>query len=119
MTLYNKLWTAIVGTVLLGLAQFLPDNHLDLIEGVKLADMIAGAILVGYLANTKINLFAKFTAQLVAGSAPVALVSLMDGWQTNLDLWPILIALGTAAGVVAIPNPGYQLLGAAPRAVNQ
>lgn len=118
MFTYNKLWTSIVGAVLLGLAEFLPDSHLDLIEGVKLTNMIAGVILVGVIANTLWNRFAKFTAQLVAGSAPVLITSLADGWQTNLDLWPTLIAAATAVGVIGIGNKDYlPLQQAGPRAV--
>lgn len=109
---YNKLWTSILGALLLGLAEFLPDNNLSLIEGVKLVQMIAAVILVGHIANTAWNRYAKGAAQLVAGSAPVLIVQLADGWQTNLDLWPTLIAAATAVGVVAIGNKGYQLRGA-------
>lgn len=111
MTLYNKLWAAIAGTILLGLAQFLPDNHFTLIEGVQLTEMVAGTILVGYIGNTAVNRYAKFVSQLVAASAPVTLVALADGWQTNVDLWPILIAAATSAGVVGFKNKNYQFLG--------
>ena len=106
---YNKLWTSIVGAVLLGLAEFLPDSDLSLIESVKLVEMIAGVILVGYIANTTINKFAKGVAQIVAGSAPVLVIQLADGWQTNLDLWPTLIAAATAVGVLGVGNKNYPL----------
>lgn len=119
MGTYNKLWTSIVGAVLLGLAEFLPDNNLDMIESVKLVNMVAGVILVGYIGNTVINRFAKFVSQLVAGSAPVLIVGLADGWQTNLDLWPTLIAAATAVGVIGIGNKNYPLQPVAPRAVNR
>ena len=106
---HNKLWTSIVGAVLLGLAEFLPDNNLSLVESVKLVEMIAGVVLVGYIANTTINKFAKGVSQLVAGSAPVLVIQLADGWQTNLDLWPTLIAAATAVGVIGIGNKNYPL----------
>lgn len=107
MTTFNKLWVSIVGAVLLGLAEFLPDGRLDLIEDVKLVQMIAAVVLVGYIGNTSINRYAKGVAQAVAGSAPVLLVQLADGWQTNQDLWPTLVAAATAVGVIAVTNRNY------------
>lgn len=109
MFTYNKLWTSILGVVLLCLADFLPDNQLSLIEWIKLVNMTAGVILVGYIANTTINKFAKGTAQIIAGSAPVLIIQVADGWQTNLDLWPTLIAAATAVGVIGIGNKDYPL----------
>lgn len=107
MTTWNKLWTSILGVVLLGLAEFLPDNELSVTDWIKLASMVAGTVLVAQLANTAINRFAKGLCQAVAGSAPVALMQLADGWQTNQDLWVILVAAATALGVIAVPNKNY------------
>lgn len=116
MTTYNKLWTALVGTLLLGLAEFLPDGRLDILDGVKLAQMVAATYLVGYIANTAINRFAKGVAMAVSGAAPVLLVQLLDGWQFNVDLWPSLVAAATALGVIAIRNQNYApLQGITPR----
>lgn len=111
MLTFNKLWTSIAGTVLLALADFLPDNHLSFIEWVKLVEMLAAVVLVGHIANTVWNKYAKGIAQAVAGSAPVLIIQLADGWQTNLDLWPTLIAAATAVGVIGIGNKDYQLRG--------
>lgn len=107
MTTYNKLWTALVGTILLGLAEFLPDGRLDIMDDIKLANMIAATYLVGYIGNTAINRFAKGIAMAVSGAAPVLLVQLIDGWQLNSDLWPALIAAGTAVGVIGVKNLNY------------
>lgn len=113
MWTFNKLWTSIVGAVLLGLAEFLPDNDLSALDWIKLVNMAAGVVLVGQLTNTIWNKYAKGLAQLVAGSVPVLIVQLVDGWQTHLDLIPVLIAAGTAIGVISIPNVGYVLRGLA------
>lgn len=107
MTTWNKLWVSIIGVVLLGLAEFLPDNDLSVTDWIKLASMVAGTVLVARLANTTINQYAKGLCQAVAGSAPVALMQLADGWQTNQDLWVILVAAATAVGVIQIPNSDY------------
>jgi hypothetical protein len=117
VTTFNKLWVSILGAILLGLAEFLPDGHLDFGEGAKLVNMVAAAVLVGHIANTAWNRFAKGVCQVVAGSVPVLLAQLADGWQLNADLWPTLIAGATAIGVIGVKNLNYPPLQAAPRQV--
>lgn len=118
MTTYNKLWVSLVGAVLLGLVGFLPDGHLDRIEGVQLVNMLAAVVLVGHIANTTWNVYAKGVAQAVAGSAPVLIAQLQDGWQLGQDLVPVLVAAAAAIGVIAVPNLRYPpLQGPGPRPV--
>lgn len=101
---FKKLLVAIVGTVVFGLQGALSDNSLSTAELIGLIAMILTAVGTWIVPNTTVLQAAKtWAAALVIGSA-VLIPALADGWQTNADLWPVLISVLTAAGVYIAPD---------------
>lgn len=99
----NKLLAALVGTLALGLQQYLDDGRLSGVEWVLLVGMLLTALGAWLVPNTPALTAAKtWTAALVIGAGVLAPL-LADGLQ-QADIWPTLIAVLTAAGVWAAPN---------------
>jgi hypothetical protein len=100
----KKLLVAIVGAVAFGLQGALSDNLLSTVELIGLIAMVLTAVGTWVVPNTSVLQAAKtWLAALVVG-AGVLVPVLADGWQTNGDLWPVLIAVLTAAGVYVAPD---------------
>jgi hypothetical protein len=99
----KKLAVAVVGALVLGLQQYLDDNVLTSVEWVLLIGMLLAALSTWLVPNTPALATAKtWVEAIVAGTALLATL-LPDGFQQQ-DVWPVLIAVLTAAGVYAVPN---------------
>lgn len=100
----GKLVAALVGAIVYGLQGALSDNTMSTEELVGLIAMLLTAVGTWIVPNTSVLQAAKtWLAALVVG-AGVLVPALADGWQSNTDLWPVLIAVLTAAGVYVVPN---------------
>lgn len=101
---FKKLLVALVGAVVFGLQGALSDNNMSTAELIGLISLGLTAIGTWIVPNTSVLTAAKtWLAALVVG-AGVLVPALVDGWQTNADLWPIVIAVLTAAGVYVAPG---------------
>jgi hypothetical protein len=100
----KKLIAAIVGAVAFGLQTALSDGHMSTEELIGFIAMLFTVVGTWIVPNTSVLAAAKtWLAALVVG-AGVLVPALVDGWQTNTDLWPIVIAVLTAAGVYVAPG---------------
>jgi hypothetical protein len=100
----KKLLAAIVGAVAFGLQTALSDNNFSTEELIGFIAMILTVVGTWIVPNTSVLQAAKtWLASLVIG-AGVLVPQIADGWQTNADLWPVLIAVLTAAGVYVMPG---------------
>jgi hypothetical protein len=107
---WNKFAFALLMALVYGLQKFLADGSFSGLDVVATVGILAAAAAAGLATNTPWRPTLKvWMAGLVAGT-DVLIVQLADGWQTNLDLWPTLIALLQVVGVGLIPNIGYEPL---------
>lgn len=111
---FKKLIAAIVGTVAFGLQTALSDGTMTTAELIGFIAMILTVIGTWIVPNTSILAAAKtWLAALVVGSG-VLIPALVDGWQTNVDLWPIVISVLTAAGVYVAPDAPLRMVSTGP-----
>lgn len=104
---WNKFAFALFMALIYGLQKLLVDGSMSTLDWVSLIGILAAAAAAGLIPNTPwLNVAKLWAAGLVAGT-DVLLVQLADGWQTNLDLWPTLIAVAQVVGVWAVPNQNY------------
>lgn len=100
----NKLIWALVGATAFGLQGGLSDGHLDTVELIGFVGMLLTALGTWIVPNTPVLEKAKtWVAALVVGTG-VLVPHLVDGWQISADLWPVVIAVLTSAGVYVVPN---------------
>lgn len=100
----KKLLAAVVGAVAFGLQTALSDNHMSTEELIGFIAMLMTVVGTWIIPNTSVLAAAKtWLAALVVGAGVLA-PALVDGWQTNVDLWPIVISVLTAAGVFVAPG---------------
>ena len=100
----KKLLAAVVGAVAFGLQTALSDNLMTTAELIGFIAMLLTVVGTWIVPNTSVLQAAKtWLAALVVGSG-VLVPAIADGWQTNADLWPVVIAVLTAAGVYVLPG---------------
>jgi hypothetical protein len=100
----KKLLAAVVGAVAYGLQTALSDNVMTTAELIGFIAMLLTVVGTWIVPNTSVLQAAKtWLAALVVGSG-VLIPALVDGWQTNVDLWPVVISILTAAGVYVLPG---------------
>jgi hypothetical protein len=101
---YYKLLWALGGTLAYGLQTSLSGG----LSGPEIAGLVAmllTALGTWLIPNTPQLATAKtWVAALVVGAGVLG-PGLADGWQPDTDLWPVLIAVLTAAGVYVLPKP--------------
>lgn len=85
------------------------DGHLTAIEWVELVGFVLATLGTYIVGNSAGSRAAKtWVHALVIGSGVLAL-QLVDGWQTTVDLGPVLIGILTSAGVYVLPGPDRML----------
>lgn len=108
---YKKLIVAIAGVVAFGLQGALTDNGLSLEEGIVLGAAVLNAFGTWLLPNTAALATAKtWVNALVLGAG--AVIPLLPGGISSQEVWTIVIAVGTAAGVFLVPGPKLAARGA-------
>ena len=103
---YRKL----IGPIAGGLIYFLysgplTDGHLTVIEWVGLVSFLLATLGTYLMPNTTLLAAAKMWINALVIGAGVLVLQLADGWQTNADLGPVLLAILTTAGVYRLPGP--------------
>lgn len=107
---FNKLLWAVFMAIVLGLQRFLVDDVMSTVDWVELVSMLLAAVGTWLVPNTPALETAKTWVNALVVGAGVVLLQLADGWQTNVDLWPIIISIAAAAGVYVMPNKSqYEL----------
>lgn len=99
----NKLVWALVGTVALGLQGALTDGSMSVEEWVTVVAAALAAFGTWLVPNTPALNTAKTWVNAVVLGAGV-LVPLLAGGVTGQEVWTVVIAVLTAAGVYAVPN---------------
>jgi hypothetical protein len=100
----KKLLAALAGAVAYFLQTALSDNTMTTAELIGFIAMLFTVVGTWIVPNTSVLQAAKtWLAALVVGSG-VLIPALVDGWQTNIDLWPVVISVLTAAGVYVLPG---------------
>lgn len=103
---YRKAFVGAAGVVLsLLVAALAGDGVINLNEWANVVVLGTGAVSVGLAANVP---GAKYTKAILAAASAVAslLVSLYTGGLTTPEIWQLVVAGLTAAGVYQIPNRG-------------
>lgn len=99
----NKLLWALVGTVALGLQGALTDGSMSVEEYVTVGAAGLAAVGTWLMPNTRALAAAKtWVNALVLGAG--VLVPLLVGGVDGQEVWTVVIAVLTAAGVYAVPN---------------
>lgn len=112
---WNKFAFALLMALVYGLQKLLADNVMSGLDWVSVVGILAAATAAGLVPNTPWLTTAKLWATGLVAGVDVLIVQLADGWQTNVDLWPFIIAIAQVVGVWAIPNQNYApLRGGAP-----
>ena len=103
---YRKAFVGAAGVVLsLVVAALAGDGMINLNEWANVVVLGTGAVSVGLAANVP---GAKYTKAILAAASAVAslLVSLYTGGLTSPEIWQLVVAGLTAAGVYQVPNQG-------------
>jgi hypothetical protein len=101
---YRKLFWAIAGVIAFGLQGALTDGGLSIEEGIVLGAAVLNALGTWLIPNTPVLATAKtWVNALVLGAG--AVIPLLPDGITSQEVWTIVIAVGTAAGVFAMPGP--------------
>lgn len=99
----NKLLFALAGTIALGLQGALTDGVMTTGEWVTVVAALLAATGTWLVPNTPLLATAKtWVNALVIGSG--VLVPLLTGGVSGHEVWTVVIAVLTAAGVYAVPN---------------
>lgn len=104
---YRKLMWAILGTVAVAVQGALTDGGLSPQDYVVIAGMALAAFGTWLVPNTPQLAAAKTWVNAVVIGAGVLEVSLVGG-VTQQEVWTIVIAVLTAAGVYVVPGPQSQ-----------
>ena len=99
----NKLLFALLGTVALGLQGALTDGSMSVEEYVTVGAAALAALGTWVVPNTPALTTAKTWVNAVVLGAGV-LVPLLAGGVSGQEVWTVVIAVLTAAGVYAVPN---------------
>jgi hypothetical protein len=100
----KKLIVALIGAIVYALYTGLADNNFSPVEIIGLVAMVCTVIGTWIVPNTTVLETAKtWLAALVIGAGILA-SAIADGWQFNLDFWPVVIGVLTAAGVYIAPG---------------
>lgn len=83
----------------------LTDGHLTVIEWVGLISFLLATLGTYVMPNTTLLAAAKLWINALVIGAGVLVLRLADGWQVNVDLGPVALAILTAAGVYILPGP--------------
>lgn len=103
---YRKLIGPLVGGLIYTLYSGpLTDGRLTVIEWVGLISFVFAAIGTWLMPNTTLLAAAKMWVNALVFGLGVLTLQLADGWQTNSDLGPVLLAILTTAGVYRLPGP--------------
>ena|SRR5690349_18683448 len=103
---YAKAFAAAGGLVLsLVVAALAGDGMINLNEWANVVILGTGAVSVAIAPNVPGS---KYTKAILAGASAVAslLVSLYTGGLTSPEIWQLVVAFLSAAGVYQIPNRG-------------
>lgn len=99
----NKLIWALLGALALGLQGGFTDGSMSVGEWVTVAGAVLAAFGVWLVPNTPALATAKtWVSALVVGTGVV--VPLLPGGLSQQEIWTLVIAVLTAAGVYALPN---------------
>lgn len=99
----NKLLFALLGTAALGLQGALTDGSMSVEEYVTVGAAALAAFGTWLMPNTRFLETAKtWVNALVLGAG--VLVPLLAGGVSGQEVWTVVIAVLTAAGVYAVPN---------------
>jgi hypothetical protein len=99
----NKLLFALLGTVALGLQGALTDGSMSVEEWVTVGAAALAALGTWLMPNTPVLATAKVWVNALVLGAGV-LVPLLAGGVDGQEVWTVVIAVLTAAGVYAVPN---------------
>jgi hypothetical protein len=99
----NKLLFALLGTVALGLQGALTDGSMSVEEYVTVGAAALAALGTWLVPNTPALNTAKTWVNAIVLGAGV-LVPLLAGGVSGQEVWTVVIAVLTAAGVYAVPN---------------
>lgn len=100
---YTKLIWALAGTVALGLQGALSDGSMSVEEWVTVAAAALAALGTWLMPNTPLLTAAKTWVNALVLGAGVLVPLLTDG-ISGQEVWTVVIAVLTAAGVYAVPN---------------
>lgn len=100
---YNKLVWAVLGTVALGLKAALADNTMSTEDYVTVAAAAVAAFGTWLVPNTEALATAKLWVNALVLGAGVLLPLLPEGINGQ-EVWTVVIAVLTAAGVFVAPN---------------
>lgn len=107
----NKLLWALLGTVALGLQGALTDGSMSVEEYVTVGAAALAAVGTWLVPNTSALATAKtWVNAFVLGAG--AVIPLLPGGISSQEVWTIVIAVGTAAGVFLVPGPRLASRGA-------
>lgn len=99
----NKLLFALAGTIALGLQGALTDGVMTAEEWVTVGAALLAAVGTWLVPNTPaLNTAKTWVNALVLGAG--VLVPLLAGGVSGHEVWTVVIAVLTAAGVYAVPN---------------
>lgn len=100
---YRKLFVALAGVLVFGLQGALTDNTMTVAEWVILGGAVLGAVGTWLMPNTPALATAKTWVNALVLGAGVVVPLLPDG-ITQQEMWTVVIAIGTAAGVLTVRN---------------
>jgi hypothetical protein len=107
----NKLLWALLGTVALGLQGALTDSSMSVEEYVTVGAAALAAVGTWLVPNTSALATAKTWVNAFVLGAGAVIPLLPDGISSQ-EVWTIVIAVGTAAGVFLVPGPKLASRGA-------
>lgn len=100
---YSKLMWALLGTVALGLQAALSDNTMSTEDWVTVVAAALAALGTWLIPNTPVLAAAKTWVNALVLGAGVLIPLLPDGLNQH-EVWTLVIAILTAAGVYLVPN---------------
>ena len=107
---YSKLMWAVVGTIALGLQGALTDGAMTVEEWVTVAAAALAALGTWLVPNTSVLATAKTWVNAIVLGAGVLVPLLADG-VSGTEVWTVVIAVLTAAGVYMVPGPMHATRG--------